>query len=43
LRLALTGLMQQLPTLRLAVPASEVPLESTDAGIYRVGALPVSW
>jgi cytochrome P450 len=43
LRLALTGLMQQLPALRLAVPASEVPLEGTDAGVYRVAALPVSW
>jgi cytochrome P450 len=43
LRVALTGLMRELPTLRLAVPPSEVPLESTDAGVYRVSALPVSW
>jgi cytochrome P450 len=43
LRLALTGLTQRFPTLRLAVPAAEVPLESTDAGVYRVTALPVAW
>jgi cytochrome P450 len=43
LRLALIGLAQHFPTLRLAVPPSEVPLESTDAGVYRASALPVSW
>lgn len=43
LRLALIGLTQRFPTMRLAVPASEVPLESTDAGVYRVTALPVAW
>lgn len=43
LRLALTGLTRRFPSLRLAVPAAEVPLESTDAGVYRVTALPVTW
>jgi len=43
LRIALAGLMEQLPTLRLAVPSSEVPLESTDVGVYRANALPVTW
>jgi cytochrome P450 len=43
LRLALAGLTQHFPTLRLAVPAAEVPLESTDAGVYRVTSLPVAW
>lgn len=43
LKLALTGLMHRFPELRLAVPPAEVPLESTDFGVYRAGALPVSW
>jgi cytochrome P450 len=43
LRLALAGLTQHFPTLRLDVPPSEVPLESTDAGVYRISALPVAW
>lgn len=43
LRLALIGLTQRFPTMRLAVPAAEVPLESTDAGVYRVTSLPVAW
>lgn len=43
LRLALAGLMERFPTLRLAVPAAEVQLECTDFGVYRVTALPVTW
>ena len=43
LDLALTGLTQRLPALRLAVDPSGVQLESTDAGVYRAMALPVSW
>jgi len=43
LRLALTGLTRRFPSLRLAIPPSEVPLESTDAGVYRVSSLPVAW
>jgi len=43
LRIALTSLMRRLPTLRLAVPPSEVPLECTDVGVYRPNALPVTW
>lgn len=42
-RLALAGLTQRLPGLRLAVAPAEVPLESTDAGVYRASALPVTW
>jgi cytochrome P450 len=42
-RLALAGLTRRLPDLRLAVSPAEVPLESTDAGVYRVSALPVTW
>jgi cytochrome P450 len=42
-RLALTGLTRRFPTLRLAIPPTEVALESTDAGVYRVSALPVAW
>jgi cytochrome P450 len=42
-RLALAGLTQRFPGLRLAVAPSEVPLQSTDAGVYRVSALPVTW
>lgn len=43
LRLALTGLMDRFPALRLAVPAAEVQLECTDFGVYRARALPVTW
>jgi cytochrome P450 len=43
LRLALIGLTRDFPTLRLAVPPSEVQLESTDFGVYRASALPVTW
>jgi cytochrome P450 len=43
LRLALLGLTQRFPTLRLAGSPSEVPLEGTDAGVYRVSSLPVTW
>jgi cytochrome P450 len=41
--LALNGLLRHFPGLRLAVPPSEVTLNSTDAGVYSVGALPVAW
>ncbi|MEU7477031.1 cytochrome P450 [Lentzea sp. NPDC042327] len=37
-----TELLRRLPGLRLAVPATEVPLR-TDMAIYGVHALPVSW
>jgi cytochrome P450 len=42
-RLALAGLTQRLPDLRLAVAPWEVPLAGTDAGVLRVSALPVTW
>jgi cytochrome P450 len=37
-----TELLRRLPTLKLAVPADEVPLR-TDMSIYGVHSLPVSW
>ncbi|MGW6442128.1 cytochrome P450 [Lentzea sp. NPDC055074] len=37
-----TELLRRLPTLKLAVPASEVPLR-TDMSIYGVHELPVTW
>ncbi|MDT7785391.1 MAG: hypothetical protein QOF58_3810 [Pseudonocardiales bacterium] len=37
-----TELVRRLPTLKLAVPAAEVPLR-TDMSIYGVHALPVTW
>lgn len=37
-----TELLRRLPTLKLAVPADEVPLR-TDMSIYGVHALPVTW
>ncbi len=39
---AFTELLRRLPTLKLAVPADEVPLR-TDMSIYGVHALPVTW
>jgi cytochrome P450 len=37
-----TELLRRLPTLRLAIPAEEVPMRS-DMGIYGVHKLPVTW
>ncbi|WP_194814148.1 cytochrome P450 [Nocardia sp. XZ_19_385] len=42
LRVAFSALTSRFPTLRLAVPATEVPLRE-DADIYGVRALPVTW
>jgi cytochrome P450 len=42
MRAGFAGLLRRLPTLRLAVPADEVPLK-TDMNIYGVHALPVTW
>ncbi|MGP3957076.1 cytochrome P450 [Nonomuraea sp. 3N208] len=42
LRIGYRALFERLPRLRLAVPASEVPLRH-DAAVYGVGSLPVTW
>jgi cytochrome P450 len=42
MRAGFGGLLRRFPTLRLAVPADEVPLR-TDMNIYGVHALPVTW
>ncbi|MFB9908249.1 cytochrome P450 [Allokutzneria oryzae] len=42
LRIAFTTLFRRFPSLRLAVPADEVPMRS-DMGIYGVHELPVTW
>ncbi|AHH15574.1 cytochrome P450 [Nocardia nova SH22a] len=42
MRAGFAGLARRFPTLRLAVPADEVPLR-TDMNIYGVHALPVTW
>ena len=42
MRAGFTGLLRRFPTLRLAVPASEVRLR-TDMNIYGVHELPVTW
>ncbi|WP_197320276.1 cytochrome P450 [Saccharomonospora sp. NB11] len=42
MRVAYTALFRRFPTLRLAVPADEVPLRH-DMAIYGVHALPVEW
>ncbi|MFF2566992.1 cytochrome P450 [Streptomyces sp. NPDC058084] len=42
LTVALPALLERFPTLRLAVPADEVPLR-TDMNIYGVHRLPVTW
>lgn len=42
MRIGFTGLLREFPDLRLAIPASEVPLRS-DMGIYGVHRLPVTW
>ncbi|MFB4288931.1 cytochrome P450 [Nonomuraea sp. ATR24] len=43
LRVALPALLQRFPTLRLAVPAGEIPLRPEAADIYGVKSLPVTW
>ena len=43
LQVALAGLLQRFPTLRLAVPAEEVPMHPDESAIYGVRALPVAW
>lgn len=42
MRAGFAGLLRRFPTLRLAVPADEVPLR-TDMNIYGVHELPVTW
>ncbi|MFD9035395.1 cytochrome P450 [Streptomyces sp. NPDC059567] len=42
MRVALPALLTRFPTLRLAVPADDVPLR-TDMNIYGVHSLPVTW
>ncbi|RSM76733.1 cytochrome P450 [Kibdelosporangium aridum] len=42
MRAGFTGLLRRFPTLRLAIPASEVKLK-TDMNIYGVHELPVTW
>ncbi|WP_414940048.1 cytochrome P450 [Amycolatopsis sp. cmx-11-51] len=42
MKVAFTGLFARFPALRLAIPASEVPMR-TDSDIYGVHALPVAW
>ncbi|WP_229397574.1 cytochrome P450 [Micromonospora okii] len=43
LRVALPALVHRFPTLRLAVPAEEVPLRPESADIHGVKSLPVTW
>ncbi|MEV4216770.1 cytochrome P450 [Nonomuraea sp. NPDC049725] len=43
LRVALPALLGRFPTLRLAVPAGEIPLRPEAADIYGVKSLPVTW
>jgi cytochrome P450 len=40
---ALAGLGARFPTLRLAVPAADLPLGSAAEGVYRATELPVTW
>ncbi|MGK5553257.1 cytochrome P450 [Actinomadura kijaniata] len=42
LRIALPALLRRFPTLRLAIPAEEVPLRS-ESDVYGVERLPVAW
>ncbi|MFI7642675.1 cytochrome P450 [Nonomuraea sp. NPDC049400] len=42
MRIALTALLSNFPTLRLAVPAQEIPLRETSL-VYGVDRLPVAW
>lgn len=43
LQAALAGLARRFPTLRLAAPVEDLPIESADVGVYRALALPVTW
>jgi cytochrome P450 len=43
LQVALAGLARRFPTLRLATPAEQLPIESADVGVYRALSLPVTW
>ncbi|UBU08700.1 cytochrome P450 [Nonomuraea gerenzanensis] len=43
LRVALPALLDRFPTLRLAVPADQIPLRPEAADIYGVKSLPVTW
>ncbi len=43
LQVALAGLARRFPTLRLAAPVEDLPIESADVGVYRALALPVTW
>ncbi|MDX3105913.1 cytochrome P450 [Nonomuraea angiospora] len=43
MRVAFPALLTRFPTLRLAVPADEVPLRTDPAQIYGVRSLPVTW
>ncbi|WP_225101119.1 cytochrome P450 [Streptomyces sp. CoH27] len=43
MRVAFPALVNRFPTLRLAVPAEEVPLRPESADIYGVKSLPVTW
>ncbi len=42
MKVAFTGLFARFPTLRLAVPAEDVPMR-TDSDVYGVHSLPVAW
>ncbi|WP_281284728.1 hypothetical protein [Nonomuraea mesophila] len=42
MQIVLDTLFRRIPTLRLAVPAEDLPLK-TDAIIYGVDELPVTW
>jgi cytochrome P450 len=42
MRIALRALVERFPTLRLAVPADEVPMRES-AVVYGVWRLPVAW
>ncbi|WP_306319149.1 MULTISPECIES: cytochrome P450 [unclassified Streptomyces] len=43
MRVALPALLDRFPTLRLAVPADEVPLRPESADIFGLKSLPVTW
>lgn len=43
LTVALTALLSRFPTLRLAVPATEVVLRPETADIFGVKSLPITW
>ncbi|GGU58561.1 cytochrome P450 [Streptomyces lavendofoliae] len=43
MRVAFSALLRRFPTLRLAVPAEDVPLRPETADIYGVKSLPVTW